>query len=334
MTLPFREFHANKILETQGDLPFDLHVNRYFRANKALGSKDRLAIGEQVFEHIRWRLLREYEGSAPPPHIQCSMPKELFDILVDEMGEEKALEFGMTCNTKAPLTVRVNTLKVSREELLERWKDFPCQAAALSDVGIIFSERVQLLHLPEYREGFFEIQDEGSQLLAQMAKVQPGDQVLDLCAGSGGKSLAVAPQMEGKGQLYLYDIREAPLREAKKRLRRAGVQNYQVLSDLRRGMDWVIVDAPCSGTGTLRRNVDLKYRLTPAFIDDCIAKQRQLLRTARGLLKPGGQILYGTCSVLNRENLDQVALPLEGEPLITHPTPGGMDGFFGAVLKP
>jgi len=172
--------------------------------------------------------------------------------------------------------------------------------------------------LPEFKAGFFEIQDEGSQLIANHVTASPGDHILDYCAGSGGKTLAFAPKMKNKGQIYLYDIRPYTLIEAKKRLKRAGIQNAQLLDDkklkkrgLHSRMDWVLLDVPCSGTGTLRRNPDMKWKLTPETFTRLVEEQRKIFDSAFKFLKPNGKIVYATCSVFPEENEEQIATFIE-----------------------
>jgi 16S rRNA C967 or C1407 C5-methylase (RsmB/RsmF family) len=195
--------------------------------------------------------------------------------------------------------------------------------------------------------GYFEVQDEASQRLSDLVAVKPGQLVLDFCAGSGGKSLAIAPKMQEKGQLFLHDIRKHTLLEAKKRLRRAGVQNAQILfadsvqkKNLYQKFDWVLVDAPCSGTGTLRRNPDMKWRFTPQLLQKLIQEQRTIFEQALRFVKPGGHIVYTTCSVLQLENekqsyyftknfsLDATSAGFSSLPLHA----SDADGFYGQVF--
>jgi len=194
----------------------------------------------------------------------------------------------------------------------------------------------------------FEVQDEGSQLIADLIEATPRDHVLDYCAGSGGKTLAFAPKMQHKGQIYLHDVRLPALMEAKKRLCRAGIQNAQILLPddnskkklLKKSMDWVLVDVPCSGTGTLRRNPDMKWNFQPDTIEKLIDKQQQIFEEALPFLHPQGSIVYATCSILPQENEEQIAyfikkfkMKIVNAPFRSTPLSNGMDGFFGAVLK-
>lgn len=201
--------------------------------------------------------------------------------------------------------------------------------------------------MPEFKKGLFEVQDEGSQLLAALVKAEPGQLVMDYCAGSGGKTLAFAPLMHNKGQIFLHDIRSYALIEARKRLKRAGIQNAQIvlaedekLKKLKKKMDWVLVDAPCSGTGTMRRNPDMKWAFTEDTIPRLVGQQRTIFEKALSYLHPQGKIIYATCSLLKEENEEQVthflktySLKLVAPFFQTKPSKGEMDGFFGAIFE-
>jgi 16S rRNA (cytosine967-C5)-methyltransferase len=371
---PFRAFHLLSILDTfdQSNLPLDVFLNKYFRQNSAIGSKDRQEICEKLYLLIRWKRLLDFHIPSAPswekrlnllctrsieslreqpgsqPHIQVSFPPLFFNLLEKSLGADTAYRFCLNSNSAAPITIRVNTLKTSRDALFEKWaQQFDIKKCELSSEGISFKQRANLFQLPEFKEGFFEMQDEGSQLIASELQVRPGDHVLDLCAGSGGKTLAFAPRMEGKGQIYLYDIRPHALLEAKKRLKRAGIQNAQILDKeklkkkgLHQRMDWILLDVPCSGTGTLRRNPDMKEKFSLEQLENLIAEQRSIFASCLKFLAPGGKIVYATCSVLPEENIDQVnyfiehhGVQLDKKPFVSLPEPGKMDGFFAAVLS-
>ncbi len=347
--------------------PLDRALGDYFRAHKSLGAQDRRTIGDTIYGMVRWKILidhfcplktvlerltcfrslnlHELDPSLPEP-IRLGVPEILFGRLKNQYGAEEAKRLCRLCNTEAPMTVRVNLLKGSREALLDRWKDCAAKPCATAAAGIFFQKRKPLFSLPEFKEGLFEVQDEGSQIVASLMAVEPGDTVLDFCSGSGGKTLAFAPSMEGRGQIYLHDIRKNALLEAKKRLRRAGIQNAQCLelghpqwAKLKNKCDWVLVDVPCSGTGTLRRNPDQKWRLDAPILERLVDTQRKIALEAASYLKPGGHLVYATCSLLAEENQDQIkalldstSLALEGAPLHLLPQEGGMDGFFAACL--
>jgi len=371
--LPYREFHLYHLLDaySQGTLPLDLTINHYFRLHTSLGPKDRGFLAETIYCLIRWQRLIDYfapssswadryqtfltldlmqlqQDSSIPLDVRVSCPSYLFERLIPTYGIEQAAELSLINNTPAPTTVRANALKITRDELIKRWQSmYPVSATLNASTGITFHKRKNFFQLPEFKEGLFEVQDEGSQLLADLVQPQESDLVLDYCAGSGGKTLAFAPKMNQKGQIYLHDIRPRALQEARIRLRRAGIQNSQIilptspqLNKLKKKMNWVLVDVPCSGTGTLRRNPDMKWKFDEALVTRLIGQQRMIFEKALSFLHPKGHIVYATCSVLREENQDQLEhfiktydLKVEGEPFQSLPTEGGMDGFFGVVLK-
>lgn len=374
MKLSFPEYHLFQILKRfdHQHLPLDLFINHYFRANKALGSKDRQQILENIYGMTRWLSLLDHlvEGqpswekryqvyqtfqpdqflyvNSIPLNVRVSFPEELFQLLVKQYGEEKAVKLCQICNTQAPITIRTNPLKISRDVLLDRFAQrFDVAPCEHSDLGILFKKREPLASLPEFKEGFFEIQDEASQLAASLVDVQPGQHVLDYCAGAGGKTLAFAHKLQNQGQIYLHDIRSFILTKARERLKRAGIQNAQYLppdhahlSKLKKKMDWVLVDAPCSGTGTLRRNPDQKWKFSQETLTRLLGQQRMIFEKGLSYLKPGGKIVYATCSLLRDENEKQVEhflatypLKLVKDPFVSLPTYGGMDGFFAVVLE-
>lgn len=364
---PFRKLHLLKILESDSNLPLDVQMSNYFRAHKACGSKDRKWISDTIYNMVRWQALLDALITKPPtwekrldayqtfnplehqtredsaPHVRVSFPKFLYEMLLDTYGSEKANKLCLALNEQAPTTVRANLLKTSRDTLIKKLSNFSVHPTEHSPSGITFSKKINFLAMSEFKDGLFEVQDEGSQLLAFMVKANPGDHVLDMCAGSGGKSLAIAPSMKEKGQLYLHDIRKNTLLGAKKRLKRAGVQNAQIIfpekiKSLKGKMDWVLVDAPCSGTGSLRRNPAMKWKLTPEIIENLIETQREIFKEALQFLKPGGHIVYATCSILSCENEDQIAHFVKEhnlkckEKFQSLPESGKMDGFFAQTM--
>jgi len=370
---PFREHHLLELLNiySSKSLPLDIVICDYFKLHKALGSKDRAFIAETAYGMIRKKSLLQHltknsscwekmlecylqtdsdryvNDETIPIYIRNNFPEILFNLLLNTYGLDKTVEFCKNSNERAPATVRANTLKISRDKLMDRWKDlYDISPCTHSSKGIIFNQKLNFFGLPEFKEGFFEVQDEGSQLLADLIGAGPGDSVLDYCAGAGGKSLAFAPDMQQKGQLYLHDIRENALLEARKRLKRAGIQNAQILrsdsphlKNLKKKMDIVLVDAPCSGTGTLRRNPDMKWRFDEDTIPKLASLQRVIFEKALSFMKPGGKIIYATCSVLQEENMDQINRFISTYDLVvvdtfqSTPTQSGMDGFFACVLK-
>ena len=234
-------------------------------------------------------------------------------------GEERAAE-GAALATRAPLDLRVNTLKAERDDVLPKLGHLGAEPTRWSPIGL----RVRLsadaknpaIHAePPFRKGEIEVQDEGSQLAALFAGAKPGEQVVDLAAGAGGKTLALAAAMDNRGQIYATDIDKRQLVPIHERIARAGARNIQVrtprgetdmVADLNGRADLVLIDAPCTGTGTWRRNPDAKWRVRPGALAERIKQQAVLLDRAAKLVKAGGRIAYITCSVLEDENGDQV----------------------------
>jgi 16S rRNA (cytosine967-C5)-methyltransferase len=254
-----------------------------------------------------------------PPWVAGDYPEWLDPHLARTFGDERAEEAAALAS-RAPLDLRVNTLKATREEAAEALAELLPTPTRWSPHGlrIVLSAdaRNPAIHAePAFIKGLIEIQDEGSQLAALMAAAKSGQQVIDLCAGAGGKTLALAAAMDNKGQLYATDDDKRRLAPIHARLERADVRNVQVrtprgatdvVADLAGRADLVLIDAPCTGTGSWRRNPDAKWRVRPGALDLRIKEQAGLLDRAAALVKPGGRIAYVTCSVLAAENGDQV----------------------------
>jgi 16S rRNA (cytosine967-C5)-methyltransferase len=266
-----------------------------------------------------------------PPAVLGDYPEWLDPHLSRVFGDERAAE-GAVLATRAPLDLRVNELKAERDDVVVKLAHLGAAPTRWSPIGL----RIRLdadaknpaIHAePPFRKGEIEVQDEGSQLAALLTGARPGEQVVDLAAGAGGKTLALAAMMENSGQIYATDIDKRQLAPIHERLARAGVRNVQVrtprgappdsrtaggpglgwgLGDLTGKADLVVIDAPCTGTGTWRRNPDAKWRVRPGALEERIKEQAVLLDRAVLLLKRGGRIAYITCSVLAEENGDQV----------------------------
>jgi len=370
----FRKHHLLEIFNQSEKcrLPLDAFLRDYFRKHKAIGSKDRQEVCETLYGMVRWRGLLDHLCQRPanwkkrleiyqeinpldfqheekiPLHVRVSFPKFIFETLSKAYGEKKAIELCLNSNHPAPTTIRVNPAKINRDDLLKHWKGSysvsPCEK---SPWGIVFHKKENFFALPEFKAGLFEVQDEGSQLVASEVDAKPGNHVMDYCSGSGGKTLAFAHKMKGQGQIHLYDIRAHMLIQAKKRLKRAGIQNAHPLTDrhLKRKsligkMDWLLLDVPCSGSGTLRRNPDMKWKIKREMLDRLIEEQRKIFAESLKFLHPNGRIVYATCSVFPEENEKQVSrfikeydLKLVKPPFLSVPENGKMDGFFSAVLS-
>ncbi|MDQ0510020.1 RsmB/NOP family class I SAM-dependent RNA methyltransferase [Ancylobacter amanitiformis] len=258
-----------------------------------------------------------------PAHVRGDYPQWLDAALAAVFGEAR-VEEGEALAERAPLDLRVNTLKGALDKALPQLSHLSPSVGEWSPLALRLELEADgkappLTVEPAYLKGLVEIQDEGSQLAAILAAPPRGGQVLDLCAGGGGKTLALAALMDGVGQLYAYDDdlrRLAPIHE---RVQRAGAHNVQVrspkgrgpgrvdvLKDLESRMDLVLVDAPCTGTGTWRRNPDAKWRMRPGALAERVKEQAEILEDAARFVKPGGRLAYITCSLLDAENVDQI----------------------------
>ncbi|HEX2448095.1 MAG TPA: RsmB/NOP family class I SAM-dependent RNA methyltransferase [Methyloceanibacter sp.] len=311
-----------------------------------------------------------------PAHVRGDFPAWLEPEFERAFGP-RAAEEGATLGRRAPVDLRVNTLKADRDKVLKALRRFEPQPTPHSPLGVRIVQApgpAKSPHVeaePGHGKGWYEVQDEGSQLATLLSGARPRQQIIDLCAGAGGKTLALAALMENSGQLYAYDTDRMRLRPIFERLKRAGVRNVQVLpagdqdalAKLQGKMDLVLIDAPCTGSGVWRRRPDAKWRLSLQMLEARISEQKTVLDEGAGLVKPGGRLAYITCSVLPSENRDQVdaflarhsefklmpwrelwekALPgspslpsADGstETLQMTPLSHGTDGFFVAVMQ-
>ncbi|RUT25958.1 rRNA cytosine-C5-methylase [Asaia sp. W19] len=307
---------------------------------------------------------RELNHPDMPGPVRLEYPDWLHPYLVRAFGDQLDAEMA-ALDGAAPLDLRVNLLKGHRDEAIRSLRNEQILAAPspLSPWGLRLQGRQNVTATQSFREGLIEIQDEGSQLIVGTLDAKPGERVVDFCAGAGGKTLAIAMSMENKGQIVACDVSSPRLEGAVKRLRRAGVHNVE-RHLLTSGDKWVkrragafdrvLVDAPCSGTGTWRRNPDARIRLVEQDILELKVKQADILDRASSLVKPGGRLVYATCSLLPEENEAQVTaflarndqfervaaggemLPeaLRGESgFALTPLRDGTDGFFAAVLQ-
>ena len=299
---------------------------------------------------------------------RTNMPDWLAARLATQFGEVKLLELAGAFNRPAPLDLRVNPMKVERDAVLERFKieGIAATACPYSPLGIRLEAKLSLQKHPLFLDGSIEVQDEGSQLLGFLVAPKRGEMVADFCAGAGGKTLLLGALMRSSGRLYAFDVSEKRLQKAKPRLARAGLSNVHPaaidhendsrIKRLAGKMDRVLVDAPCSGFGTLRRNPDLKWRQTEPGVIELTEKQTSILAAASRLVKKGGRLVYATCSLLDVENdgivdaflaahpeykqlsatevLAQSKIELDvGERLHLDPLTHGTDGFFAAVFE-
>ncbi|MBI5111000.1 MAG: RsmB/NOP family class I SAM-dependent RNA methyltransferase [Rhodovulum sp.] len=268
----------------------------------------------------RAALARGEPDDAAPSHVAGDYPDGLDGALARVFGDDRVAE-GRALAHRAPIDLRVNTLAAGRDKAMAALGHLAPKSTPWSPVGLRITIGPEAKSPPVHAEPAFikgqvEIQDEGSQVAALLAAAKPGEQVIDLCAGGGGKTLALAAAMANKGQIYATDLDKRRLAPIHARLERAGVRNVQVrtprpgadgLDDLADRADLVLVDAPCTGTGTWRRNPDAKWRVRPGSLATRIAQQATVLDRAATLVRPGGRIVYITCSLLADENADQVA---------------------------
>ena len=260
-----------------------------------------------------------------PDHVRADLPEWIAAMLPSGPGEDWVLE-GQAMAARPPLDLRVNTLKSSRERALKALARFGAEPAALPDsiriaAGTRDSRTPNVTADEAFLKGWIEVQDLGSQLVAHLAAGDSREQVLDFCAGAGGKTLALAAAMQNKGQIFAHDSDRRRLAPIYDRLKRAGVRNVQVrppgdgaLDDLVGGMDRVVVDAPCTGSGTWRRRPDSKWKLTAEQLAARVVEQGEILAHAARFVKPGGTLIYITCSILSDENGAQVAAFLAEHP--------------------
>ncbi|HYG75880.1 MAG TPA: RsmB/NOP family class I SAM-dependent RNA methyltransferase [Planctomycetota bacterium] len=337
-----------------------------------------LADAAERFPQINWQAVVDSAhavAAISDPVRRLAIEHSLPDWLAQRFHRdfrEEAFALAAALNERGPQTVRVNTLKTSREELLAELnrETQSARPAVLSSAGIYFDPPRDVFKTPEYAEGLIEIQDEGSQLIAEITAPAPGSLVIDACAGAGGKTLALGALMQGRGRLIALDINARRLDELRRRCRRAGLSNVQAVllprdvdqagwpEEIRKFIgkaDRVLVDAPCSGIGAVRRNPEAKWRLSEEDLARFATLQLAIARHAAELVKPGGRLIYATCTLLREEN-EQIIEQLTG----LHPVPlkeivgrelaekiadssgtcmkllphrTNTDGFFAAVLR-
>ena len=340
------------------------------RANASGAAHELAPLSDAEFAGLTHRL-----DDTVPAHVRGDTPDWLWPSLVRAFGDRAVAE-GEAMARRAPVDLRVNSMKATREKVLKAFEQYGAAETRYAPFGVRLPAPEGPGRTPNveadaaHGKGWFEVQDEGSQIAAALSGAGPRLQVMDLCAGAGGKTLAMAAAMQNTGQIYAYDADKGQLRPIFERLKRAGVRNAQVmnagdetaLGELGARFDVVLIDAPCTGTGTWRRRPDSKWRVTPQSLALRLADQRAVLALARGLVKPGGRLVYVTCSVLPEENTDQLAAFLDqapefklvptarawaatlgGDPppsadgrtdtLLLSPASHGTDGFFIAVLE-
>jgi 16S rRNA (cytosine967-C5)-methyltransferase len=278
-----------------------------------------------------------------------SIPDWMDEVAVAELGNKWDAEI-KELNKQARVVLRVNTLKISKKELQKklREEDVDTEMVPKAPDALVLVERKNVFLTDAFKKGYFEVQDASSQLVAPYLDVRPGQKVVDTCAGAGGKTLHLASLMENKGQIIAMDIHAHKLAELKKRAKRDGAHNIEnrtiegtkTIKKLKGKADRVLIDAPCSGLGVLKRNPDSKWKLNPEFLERVKITQAEILDQYASMVKQGGKLVYATCSILPSENELQVKAFLKNHPEFTllkdqkvSPVKFGFDGFYMALLE-
>lgn len=281
-----------------------------------------------------------------------SIPDWMDELGVKELGEETWTKEIAAQNEQAKVILRVNKLKTTKEKLRAILMDLNIETEFHKDYpdALILTERANVFLTDAFKDGLFEVQDASSQLVAYFLDVQPGMRVVDTCAGAGGKTLHLASLMENKGQLIAMDLYESKLKQLKIRAKRNGafnieprvIESTKTIKKLHEKADRVLIDAPCSGLGVLKRNPDSKWKLQPEFIDNIRKIQAEVLENYSKIVKPGGKLVYATCSVLPSENQEQIKHFLSTEigkeftfvkDQKVLASESGFDGFYMALLE-
>ncbi len=281
-----------------------------------------------------------------------SIPDWMDELGVKELGEEIWTKEIAAQNEQAKVVLRVNTLKTTKQKLRAILMDEDIETEFMTDYpdALVLKERANVFLTDAFKQGFFEVQDASSQKVAYLLDVKPGMRVVDACAGAGGKTLHLASLMENKGQIVAMDIYESKLKQLKLRAKRNGVFNFdyriidstKVIKKLHDKADRVLIDAPCSGLGVLKRNPDSKWKLQPEFIENIKKVQEEVLNDYSKIVKVGGKLVYATCSVLPSENQEQVKKFLNSEngknfkfvkeeKILAHKS--GFDGFYMCLME-
>lgn len=288
------------------------------------------------------------KGTVPTKAIEYSIPDWLAETLEKELGKNWEREM-LALNEQAPTVLRTNSLKTTPRELIADLNDENVEAFTIKNYpdAVQLAEKKNVFLTSAFKDGLFEVQDASSQKIGELLDVREGMRVVDACAGAGGKTLHLAALMKNKGQIIALDIYEWKLAELKRRAKRAGAHNIEtrlisdnkVIKRLHEKADRLLIDAPCSGLGVLKRNPDSKWKIDQEFIERIKSEQQQILQDYSKILKKGGQMIYATCSILPSENNEQVKIFLENNPDFTlvkdqkiMPSEG-YDGFYMALIK-
>ncbi|WP_322970773.1 RsmB/NOP family class I SAM-dependent RNA methyltransferase [Faecalibacter sp. LW9] len=314
----------------------------------ALDPEEKLPSWEEFSRINHKEILKRHHKSAKNQAVAESYPDWMFEVGQAELGD-RWIEEAQAMNIPAPTVLRVNTLKTDRKTLQKLLKQRQIKTKVLSKYqdALELEEKTNIFRTDEFQNGFFEVQDAGSQMIAPYLRVEPGMRVVDACAGAGGKTLHLASLMNNKGQIIAMDIHEWKLKELKRRASRNDVQNIQTrliesktIKKMANSADRLLIDAPCSGFGVLRRNPDAKWKLDPEFLDRIRETQAMIINDYSKIIKVGGLMVYATCSILPSENQEQVEKFLANNlnyKLINdktyYPSESGYDGFYMALIE-
>ena len=293
-------------------------------------------------------VLTRYQEGLNVRKIAQSIPDWIDAIGAEELGEAWDSEIA-ALNQQAPVVIRVNTLKSTVEAVKEGFGEDGAVEIEHIPAALVLKKRQNVLNQEAFKQGFFEVQDAGSQLIAPYLDIQPGHSVIDACAGAGGKTLHIAALLQNQGSILAMDIEQHKLAELEKRAARNGVKNLEtmlissdkLIETLAGTADRLLLDVPCSGLGVLRRNPDSKWKLKPQFLEEIKKVQWQILTNYSRMVKSGGKMVYATCSVLPSESEDQVKRFMKANKkdwkfISAHRTSvakDGTDGFYMALLQ-
>ncbi|CAI8274462.1 MAG: Ribosomal RNA small subunit methyltransferase B [Owenweeksia sp. TMED14] len=358
----------------------DKIIDKSLRANKKWGSRDRAFVAHHSYEIIRWwRLLWFLKGETPilkreklnelfevywdwAIHKSLLIPSdtpvgvfESFPAWLDELGSNQFKKkwpfMANALNKKAHVILRVNTLRASRDEVLLQLaeENVEAQISEITPEAIVLIKRQQLKNLQSFKSGLYEVQDGGSQLISNFLEAVPGDRILDCCAGAGGKALSLASKIKNIGEILCLETEKSKLTELELRAKRSGAKCIRTKlirgsGYLKTHFEWadkILLDVPCSGTGVIRRDVDVKWKLKPEHLEKTLKLQQEIISSFSPCLKPGGLLVYATCSILEAENELQIReflkskgdlFELKHEERIS-PSNVHSDGYYVAVLK-
>lgn len=363
-----------------GTIYADKVLEKALKSNKKWGSRDRSFVAHHTYEIIRWwRLLWFLKGEDPSlkkdklfelfefywkwaMEKTISTPNDLPIGVIESypiwLDEKASMELGenwpilaSSLNIQANVVLRTNTLKISREQLLLRLvqEDIEAKSSTITSEAITLINRRKLKNLQSFKSGLFEIQDGGSQLISNFLDPMPGDKIMDCCSGAGGKALSLASKMKNIGDILCVDRESSKIKELEIRAMRAGATCIRThllfeTEELNKYSGWpdkMLLDVPCSGTGVIRRDVDIKWKLKPEYLERTLELQQEILKNYSKLLKAGGLLVYATCSILKSENEMQIIkfLELNSESFeLKHqerlsPLNIDSDGYYVAVLR-